>query len=130
MSDDFLPRFRHALEQWSSGDADDHGLGALGDVLADDVVWHLAGDERPIRGRDAVLERLRADLDVVEVDADVHDVLANDEHAMALLQVHLRRGDRQVGYAAVEIVHHDGERVTERWAIVSNLQAVAAFWKP
>lgn len=127
MSQDFLTRFRDALEQWSNGGAD-HGLDRLGDLLADDVVWHLAGDEPPIHGRDQVLRRLRADMDRVEVSADVHDVLANDEHGMALLQVHLRRGDRQVGYAAVEVVHHDGERITERWAIVSNLQGVAAFW--
>lgn len=103
-------------------------LETLRDVLAPDIVWHMVGDEAPIVGSDAVIEALAKDMGEVEFSGDVHDVLANDEHVVALITVHLRRGDRQATYRATDIGHVRDGRLAERWAMVDDFQTMADFW--
>jgi ketosteroid isomerase-like protein len=60
----------------------------------------------------------------LENDVDVHDVLANDDHVVALLQVKLQSstGER-VEYPVVEIAHVVDGQVTERWAFMDACPA-------
>lgn len=101
---------------------------ALRSTLADDVVWHMVGSEEPIRGADDVIATLTADMDGVEIDGDLHDVLANDDHVVALVSVRLRRGQDSTSYRAVEIGHVRDGKLTERWAMVDDFEAMASFW--
>ena len=127
MGHPFADRMRDALESWMNDP--DQGHRALEGLLADDVVWHMADPQQePLRGRDAVLEALGGDMAGVEVSGDLHDVLANDDHAVALVRVDITRGDDHISYAATEIVHHRDGKVTERWTMVDDLAAVGAFW--
>ena len=103
-------------------------LEAMRSYLAPDIVWHMVGSEDPIRGRDALIETLTSDLGDIEFDSDLHDVLANDEHVVGLVTAHLRRGDDEVTYRATEIAHMRDGKVTERWAMVDDFQAMADFW--
>ena len=116
--------FRTAYEALSDGDAS-----ALREVLADDVVWHMVGDEEPIRGADAVADAITADLGDVEFDGEIHDVLANDEHIVALVDATLRRGDEETSYRATEIAHVEDGHITERWSMVDDFEAMASFWE-
>lgn len=115
--------FRAAWNALQDGDVDGFRL-----TLHEDVIWHQAGPEAPLRGADDVVAALKGDLGSVEVEGDVHDVLANDDHVVALVQVTARRGGEEVSYRAVEIGHMRDGQLTERWTMVDDFQAVADFW--
>jgi hypothetical protein len=60
--------------------------------------------------------------------ADVHDLLANDDHGVGLVTVTARRGDRSLTVNDVNVFHlHDG-KVTECWIASTNQQAEDEFW--
>ena len=87
-------------------------------MIAPDVRWHEAGNPQVIEGRSGVMQRMSRIGDV-EGAVDLHDVLADDEHVVAMLNVQLRKSDgSQVSYPVVEIAHVDGGQVTERWAFM------------
>ena len=118
--------YRSLLQAFQGGD-----VNAIGRVLAPDVVWHEAGNPQPLQGRDAVVERLggfaSAELDISE--SQVHDVLASDDHVVAMLQAVLRHGDRRVSYPVVEVAHVRDGLVAERWAMMDAVpDDVAAFF--
>lgn len=122
----FGAKFREAVEAWTSeGKA---GIDKLAELLHDDVVWHMVGDEEPIRGKAKLLETLGQDVEGLSISGEVHDVLANDRHAIAMVRANLSRGDKQASYDAVEIVHHEDGKVTERWAMVDDFAAMVDFW--
>ncbi len=127
MGHPFAASLRSTFETWFEN-AEGGGLDALKEALAEDVVWHQAGDEEPLRGRDAVLEAVGRDMGDLTFDGEIHTVLADDEHAIALIQVSATRGDRRVSYGAADIVHHRDGKITERWTMVDDFPAVAAFW--
>jgi SnoaL-like polyketide cyclase. len=88
-------------------------------MIAPDVRWHEAGNPQVIEGRSSVMQRMSM-VGEVEGAVDLHDVLADDEHVVAMLNVQLRKGDgSQVSYPVVEIAHVDGGQVTERWAFMN-----------
>lgn len=91
---------------------------AARELVAPDVLWHEAGSAETITGHDALLARFTAAGDLA-ADVDVHDVLANDDHTIALITAHMRKANGDdVTYRAVEVVHIDGGKVTERWAFM------------
>jgi uncharacterized protein len=94
---------------------------ALNNLLAEDVVWHFGGRNQlcgDYRGRDAVygfLGRLM-ELTYGTVRMDVHAVVADDEHAVALIVGAASRGARTNTDEKVAHIYHlrDG-KVTEFW---------------
>jgi hypothetical protein len=49
----------------------------------------------------------------------VHDVLANDEHVLALINVALRKPDgSEIAYPAIEVAHISDGLITERWSFM------------
>ena len=79
-----VARIRDGYAAFAKGD-----FAALTDLLAEDLVWHqggrnqLAGD---YRGREAVFGYFAKLMEVTEgsFHVDVHAVLADDEHGVAL----------------------------------------------
>ena len=106
--------YRRFLQAFMDSDWD-----AVEQVVAPSVVWHEAGNPEPLRGRDALLDRLRS-LDPGDFDnsATIHDVVANDDHVVAMVRAAIRHGDRQISYPAVEVAHVRDGMVTERWAMM------------
>ncbi len=96
-------------------------------MLADDVVWWQIGMTEPVRGKQAVIEQM-AVFEDVEFELDVHDVLANDEHTIALAAVTVRAGDQEFSYRVAEIVHFNDGKVTERWAFSDDTEAIKGFF--
>jgi ketosteroid isomerase-like protein len=91
----------------------------LSATLADDVVWHEAGNPETITGRDAVLQRMGGMTQSAMPEIDVHDILLSDSHMVAMLNVTIRRGDgAEVSYPVVEIAHIDDGKITERWSFM------------
>ncbi|MGH9248776.1 MAG: nuclear transport factor 2 family protein [Acidimicrobiales bacterium] len=105
--------YRRITAAFQAGDTD-----MLRSAVASDVRWHEAGNPEVIEGRDAVMQRMSA---AAQLDnkIDLHDVLANDEHVVAMLNVELTKPDgSQVAYPVVEIAHVKDGQVTERWAFM------------
>ena len=95
--------------------------------LADDVVWHYIGSEEPLRGKAEVAERGPASFDA-EITAELHDVLANDDHAVVMLKVHAERNGKILDYDVVEVYHIENGKMVERWALSQDTARIAAFF--
>jgi ketosteroid isomerase-like protein len=116
--------YRRLISEFASGDLD-----GLKGKLAPDVRWHEAGNPEPIEGREAVLQRIGG-VGALQNDIELHDVLADEEHVVALIRARLRKPDgEQVEYPVVEVVHFDDGVVTARWAFMDAVPAeVGAFF--
>lgn len=75
----------------------DRDAEAMASTFADDVIWHAPGTNRfggRFDGRAAAMERLARMREAgISTTFDVHDVVANDDHVVALVHVHLGMPD-------------------------------------
>jgi ketosteroid isomerase-like protein len=101
---------------------------AFFDILADDVVWHEIGRDEPTRGKQALMERFQSEGAKWEISGDEHAVIADDEHAMQLLNVIATRDGQTFHYRTAEIYHMRDGKVTERWAFSDDTAAINAFF--
>jgi ketosteroid isomerase-like protein len=94
--------------------------------LADDVVWHEIGRKEPRRG----VAELAASMGQVDytISGSVHDVVANDQHTVALFDAVATRGARTFSYRVAEVYHIRDGKITERWAFSDDTQAIADFF--
>ena len=72
-------RYRAVMGAFQDGDA-----AAFADSIADEVTWWEIGAAEPIRGKEALLARMQ-DWDTFGIQVKLHDVVANDDHLIALL---------------------------------------------
>jgi ketosteroid isomerase-like protein len=98
-------------------------------ALADDVVWHVIGSDDPIVGKEAVLASF-AGMDEAGIDfsGELHDVVANDEHTIALVTARVTRDGETFEYRTTEILHVADGKVTERWAFSDDTEAINRFF--
>lgn len=117
--------YRQLTAAFQSGDIE-----AVKGALAPDLRWHEAGNPEIIEGRDAVLDRMAGGNQQVEVSLDLHDVLANDDHVVAMATATLTKSDgTSVVYPAVDVVHVSDGVVTERWAFMDACpENITAFF--
>jgi ketosteroid isomerase-like protein len=97
--------------------------------LSDDVEWHEIGRGEPSRGKEALGQRYAESVGDFEIDADVHDVLANDEHAIQLMNVTARRGGKTLEYRTAEIYHMANGKITARWAFSDDTARIVEFFE-
>ncbi len=97
-------------------------------MLADDVVWHEIGLDEPIRGLPALAARYDEGATDFTITGTVHDVVANDEHAVALVNAEADRGGRHLSYRTAEIYHLKDGKITARWAFSDDTQAIIDFF--
>jgi uncharacterized protein len=95
--------------------------------LADDVVWHEIGRAEPRRGK-AELAASMGDMGDYTITWETHDILASDDHVIALGTATATHGDRSLVYRTAEIYHVRDGRVTERWAFSDDTAAITAFF--
>jgi ketosteroid isomerase-like protein len=114
---------REGLDAFNSGDYD-----AYGASLADDIVWHQIGAPT-LNGQDEMRESMPAPDAGWSITAEIHDVVANDDHAIALVNAHATRPDGQtLDYRTTEILHMRDGKVTERWAFSDDTQKIIDFF--
>ena len=114
---------RQGLEAFNRGD-----MQAYADLIADDVVWHQIGAET-VRGKQAMAEATPGGNVDWQITADLHDVVANDDHAIALVEATATRPDgRTLTYRTAEIVHIRDGKLTERWAFSDDTQRIIDFF--
>lgn len=114
---------RELLDAFNSRDEE-----KIRSLMADDVTWHMIGGQTTTG-----LEELAAlmggeEARPFEVTAEVHDVVGNDKHVMAMVNATATAGDQTFEYRTVEIVHMDDGKVTERWAFSDDTQAINDFF--
>lgn len=97
------------------------------DIVADDIVWHEIGRDEPIRGKQALIERFGS-LEGANITGDTHDIVANDEHAISLVNATATMGDRSFTYRTAEIYHVRDGKITERWAFSDDTDAINRFF--
>ena len=103
-------------------------MAAFANALADDVVWYEIGNPEPVRGKAALAARFGGGAADFQMTGSTHDVVANDDHTVALLSATATRGGKSFTYRVAEIYHlHDG-KITERWAFSDDTAAIAAFF--
>jgi ketosteroid isomerase-like protein len=119
---------RRAYNAFLTGDME--GMGAL---MSDDIVWHAPGNN-PLsgtyRGKEEVFEFFGkiAELSDGPMQMDIHDVLANDDHAVALLTVTASRAGKTLNGRAVHTMHVADGQLTEFWNFPEDQAAGDEFW--
>ncbi len=113
--------FRQAMEAFNAGDS-----AGFVNSLAADVVWHQI-DGGTLDGRDAVMASMSGFADI-DFTGEVHDVVANDDHLIGLINAHVKVGDQEISYRTAEIIHMRDGKITERWAFSDDPQAIVEFF--
>jgi len=108
---------RGLLEAFAARD-----LRAMEACFDDDVTWHAPGTNRfrrQFRGRTAAMQRLAQMQEAgISTGFDMHDVVANDEHAVALVHLHLEVADgRRYDQPQVQVAHIREGRIVEFWTM-------------
>ena len=119
---------RGLYEAGSRGDTD-----WAANALADDVVWTVPGRGSYAgahRGKEAVLEffnRVIPDLESFSIE--VHDVLADDTHAVALVHYDHRRPGHPFSQIGAEVYHFNAAgKISAFWALVDDTAAFDEFF--
>jgi ketosteroid isomerase-like protein len=108
-------------------------MAALNELFAQDVVWHLGGNNQlsgEHKGRDAVFAAFAKSVTLSggTFKVELHDVVANDEHAVALTRATASREGRSIDVGDVDVYHVKGGKVTEMWSFTGDQAATDAFW--
>jgi ketosteroid isomerase-like protein len=120
---------REGYAAFANGD-----LAVLRDQLfAEDIVWHFPGRSQfsgSFEGIDAVLDWLTRS--AVEsggtLRVEVHDVLADDEHAVGLVSVSAEREGRSYYDTSVQVFHFRDGKASEVWNHPGDVYANDDFW--
>jgi ketosteroid isomerase-like protein len=119
---------RRGYEAFAKGD-----VPALSELMADEVTWHVT-DGGPLsgsyHGRNDVLgffARLAEETGGT-FRLDVHDILANDEHVVALGTLSASRGSKSIEMLVANVIHVRASKITEFWTATANPRASIDFW--
>jgi ketosteroid isomerase-like protein len=124
-SDATLAVMRKGMEAFASGD-----LQAGAELLSDDVEWHEIGRAEPIRGKAALAARYQEpDAQGWNITGEAHDMLANDEHGVALVTATATKASGEsLTYKVAEIYHVKDGKITARWAFSDDTEAINRFF--
>jgi uncharacterized protein len=112
------------------------GKGDIPAVLAiwsDDIVWHIAGRSPLARDYTGPQEILGFFGQLQELSGgsfrlELHDVLASDDHVVALVSEIGNRGDTALNNQAAHVWHVRDGKATEFWGASYDLYATDDFW--
>ena len=108
---------RRALEALGGGD-----VAPLAELVSPDVIWHVPGVHRfagEFRGRGELaelFERMGAEGVRTAFD-EIHAVVGDDEHVVALIRATLHTSGGTVPMRSVVVLHFDGETAAEGWTM-------------
>lgn len=123
-----LERARAGYEAFANGD-----LATVSDLFADNIVWHSAGNNiltGDYEGKEAVLNYFGKLMQETggSFKNDIHDMLANDDHGVALVTASATRGGKSLEAHVVHIFHMRDGKMAEFWAIAEDQNAFDDFW--
>ena len=103
-------------------------MARLDALMADDIVWHEIGAAEPRRGKAALRAAAPGGGADYEVTTKLHDVVASDDHAIALVEATAKRDGKTLTYRTAEIYHIRNGQIVERWAFSDDTAAITAFF--
>lgn len=95
--------------------------------MAEDVKWHMIGGETVV-GLEALAEMMSTSEADFRIETEVHDIVGNEEHVVALVNATAIAGDQTFSYRTAEIAHVKDGKVTERWAFSDDTEAINRFF--
>jgi ketosteroid isomerase-like protein len=106
---------------------------AVQEAFADDVVFHVAGSNQfsgTYRGKEEVFDlfKRRNESTGSKVGIDVHAVVADDEHAVALLAMRAEREGKRAEWKSCGMYHMRDGRIAEAWGFNEDQRTVDEFW--
>ena len=113
---------RRAYEAINAGD-----IAAFAAEFTDDAVWH--GAEAQITGAQAIsalVTQLR-EASGGTLHIELHDVIANDEHAVAVQITRAERDGRSLSDRVVYVFHLRDGKIAEAW-FTGDPRVQDAFW--
>ena len=116
-------RAREMLEAMNVGD-----MMALDAYIDDNVVWHEIGRAEPRRGKAALAAAGTDAASDYQITTKLHDVVANDDHTIALVEATATRAGKTFTYRTAEICHVKDGKITERWAFSDDTAAINEFF--
>lgn len=95
-------------------------MATLTELFAEDIVWHNAGRSAlsgDYKGRDEVFGFFGKLMEVFDAppQLELHDVLANDEHGVAVVMATSKKKGKTRMSHSVHLFHIKDGRVTEFW---------------
>lgn len=120
--------FRRGYTAFQTGDLD-----TVRSLLAPDVVWHvpgkshLAGDYSGVDDVIAFFVRQFEDSGGT-FQVELHDILANDDHAVALATSTASKGGMSLHDNYTHVAHVKNGKLTESWLFTEHPDEVDAFW--
>jgi uncharacterized protein len=101
--------------------------------FAESILWHFPGHSPfggDYRGIDQVFDWFGRSVERSggTLSVEVHDVVANDQHAVALTTVRAQRDGKRLEDQYAQIFHISDGKAVEVWTNVSDLYAVDDFW--
>lgn len=106
---------RKGFDAFARGDMD-----TMNELFADDVIWHTPGHNKwsgTYKGKQDVFRLFGAISAEAELSNEIHTVLADDEHAVALVNASASRHGKTHHHHAVFVFHFRGDQVSETWVI-------------
>jgi hypothetical protein len=122
-------RIRELFAAFRGGDID-----TVRSVIPEHAVWHFPGRRGQLagshRGRDAIFAFLLNVQGLTDhsFHLDLIDVLANDQHAVALFRGHAERNGKTLDNPTCLRMRIEQGQVVEVWEFVWDLFAVDEFW--
>jgi ketosteroid isomerase-like protein len=125
VSDQNADVIRRSMDAWNAGDME-----AAASLIADDIEWHEIGRSEAVHGKAALAERFnQPDAQSWEIHGESHDIVANDDHVVALVNATAKRGDGQtLNYKVTEIYHVRDGKISARWAFSDDTEAINRFF--
>ena len=123
-----IEQARRGYKAFNDGD-----IQTVMDLIAEDCVWHggpygpFAGD---YKGKAAILDFFMKFAQLTEgtYKADIHDILANDQHGIVLGTSSGTRKGKTREDKFVDVVHLDADgKIKEFWRFVEDQQGAIAF---
>lgn len=119
---------RAGYEAFAKGD-----MAALDQLFSDDIVWHIGGSSSiagDYVGKQAVFGFFARLVQETEgtFKNDIHDMLANDQHGVALVTTSASRKGQSVTGRAVQIFHMKNGKLTEFWAFNEDQASADRLW--
>ncbi len=103
------------------------------ECLAADVRWHYPG-QGPLAGQHEGIDQMADVLGQVDDLSggtsrhELHDVIGNDEHVVALHVTRAERVGRQLEINAAQVFHVRDGKITQAWTLHDDPHAVDEFW--
>ena len=123
-----VQRLRDGYAAFAKGDMD-----AVKELWTDDVVWHVGGNN-PLagdyKGQDEILGFFAKAFEQTggTMKIDLHDVLANDEHAVGLVTLSAQRNGKSTEMRAVHVFELRDGKTCEFWNFNEDDRRADEFW--